>query len=102
MILYAITLKNMNKDENGLIQYVWATKSQLDKIIELRNNSDLKYNFIKIGDFIFSAMDISHIEEKNTKYFGGYIPKYVKDRYLLDQNQNNNIEDNKNILYLEN
>ena len=96
MILYAITLKNMEHDANGLKNYVWATKSQVDKIGELRNNPQHRYDFIEIGNYIFSPMDISHIEKKNTEYTGIPIPKYARDRYLEDENK----KINQNMNYL--
>lgn len=85
MILYAITLKNLGRDSNGLPNYIWATKSQVDKIGELRNNPQRRYDFIEIGDFIFSPMDISHIEKKNTEHIGIPMPKYVIERYEADE-----------------
>ena len=85
MILYAITLKNLNKDTNGLLNYIWATENQVKKIGELRNNPQMRYNFIEIGNFIFSPMDISHIEKKNTDSCGLPIPTYARKRYLEDE-----------------
>ena len=82
MIIYAILLKNKTKDENGLPNYIWATKSQVDIITEMRNSPDKRYNFVKINSHIFSPMDISYIEEKNTQECGLPIPKYVYEKYL--------------------
>ena len=87
MILYAITLKNIEHDANGLKNYVWATKSQVEKIGKLRNNPQHRYDFIEIGNYIFSAMDISHIEKKDTKHYGGPIPKYAIDRYKEEESK---------------
>ena len=97
MILYAITLKNMSRDANGLPNYVWATESQIQTLGKMRNNVEKRYEFVQIGNFIFSPMDISHIEKKDTEYYGGYIPKYAKNRYLLDQNQNKTGNLNNNM-----
>jgi hypothetical protein len=94
MILYAITLKNASKDANGLINHIWATESQIKTIGELRNNPQTRFNFIEISDFIFSPMDISHIEKKNTDNIGVPIPKYAIDRYKQDKNTQ--LEDGKN------
>lgn len=85
MIVYAITLKYMTRDANDLPDYVWATKSQVDTIVRLRNNPDKRYNFIRLGRWIFSPMDIVKIEEKNTDYCGEPIPAYVRNRYLEEQ-----------------
>jgi hypothetical protein len=87
MLVYAITLKNMGRDGNGLPRYVWATETQVKRLVALRNNPEKRSGFIKIGKFIFSPMDISHIEEKDTDNYGGPIPKYVKDK-LGDEQKN--------------
>ena len=81
MILYAILLKNRLKDENGLPNYIWATKTQIDEVIRMRNTPDERYNFIKINTHIFSPMDIAYIDEKETKECGLPIPTYVIKRY---------------------
>lgn len=81
MILYAILLKNRLRDENGLPNYIWATKSQIDKITKLRNSPDNRYNFIKINTHIFSPMDIAYIDEKETEDCGLPIPLYAIERY---------------------
>lgn len=85
MILYAITLKNMGRDANGLPNYIWATESQVETIAKMRNNPETRYNLIEIGNFIFSTMDVSHIEKKDTSFYGGPIPSYAKLRYKEDE-----------------
>lgn len=85
MILYAISLRGMTKDANGIPNYVWATRSQVDKIVVMRNNPGECRNFICIGKTIFSPADILMIEEKNTEHYGGSIPGYARDRYLEDK-----------------
>lgn len=87
MILYAILLKNRLKDENGLPNYIWATKTQIDVITEMRNNPEKRYNFIKINSHIFSPMDIAYIEEKDPEKSGLPVPKYAVERYLKENNQ---------------
>lgn len=87
MILYAITTKYMSMDANGIPDYVWATKSQVKKIIQMRNNPDKRSNFIRIGKWTFSPMDIVKIEEKNTEHYGGPIPSYARKRYIEDQKE---------------
>lgn len=94
MILYAILIKNRLKDENGLPNYIWATKSQVDVISEMRNNPDKRYNFVKINGHIFSPMDIAYIDEKDTENCGLPIPSYVTKRYLQENNEQS---DNKAI-----
>lgn len=89
MILYAILLKNRLKDENGLPNYIWATKTQVDIITEMRNNPDKRYNFVKINSHIFSPMDVAYIEEKDVEKSGLPVPKYAVERYLQENNQKN-------------
>lgn len=84
MILYAILLKNRKNDSNGLPNYIWATKSQVDVIIQMRNNPEKRNNFVKINKVIFSPSDIAYIEEKNANN-GLPIPKYVLERYEKEQ-----------------
>lgn len=89
MILYAILLKNRLKDENGLPNYIWATKNQIDIITEMRNSPDKRYNFVKINTHIFSPMDIAYIDEKDPEKSGLPVPKYAVERYLQENNQKN-------------
>ena len=96
MILYAISLKGMSRDANGIPNYVWATKSQVDKIVIMRNNPETRANFICIGKTIFSPSDISMIEEKNTEHYGGTIPGYARNRYLEDEKSGYHLTDKNN------
>ena len=82
MILYAIKLKYLGQDSNGLQKFIWATKGQLDKISRMRNDEELRTKFVRIGNYIFSPMDIAYIEEKDVDNYGGPIPAYAKQRYL--------------------
>ena len=100
MILYAITLKNMGKDANGLPNYVWATKHQIDVIGKLRNSPQQRYDFVEIGPHIFSPMDISHIERKDTENCGCPIPAYARNRYIEEKKKGilDNNNDNMRLL----
>ena len=88
MILYAISLRGMTSDANGIPNYVWATKSQVDKIVIMRNDPARRSNFVRIGKTTFSPMDIVQIEEKNTEFYGGPIPGYARKRYIEDEKNN--------------
>ena len=84
MIVYAITLKNRGKDENGLTNYVWASKNQIDILVKMRNNPDERYNFVKINTHISSPMDIAYIDEKDSDKCGLPLPAYITERVLYE------------------
>ena len=77
-----ILLKNAGRDCNGLPNYIFATDSQVATINEMRNNPDERYNFCRIGKYIFSPIDILYI--KKEKDYGGAIPQYFIERYKKD------------------
>lgn len=82
MEVYAIKLKNMGQDANGLVKFIWATDSQKKILERMRNNPDERYKFVEIGNYTFSPMDIAYIEKKKGEEYD--FPKYVVDRYKLD------------------
>lgn len=84
MIVYAVKLKNMGLDENGFTKYIWIIESQKKILESMRNNPEQRYNFVEIDDIVFSPMDIAYIEKKEMKDYE--LPKYVKERYLKDNN----------------
>lgn len=81
-----IILKNMSKDSNGLPKYLFATDKQVEYICNLRNNPEKRYNFIKLGNYIFSPIDILYIEGRSD--YGGAVPKYYFDRYNEEKKLN--------------
>ena len=85
MEVYAIKLKNMGQDTNGLTKFIWATESQKKILERLRNDSDKRYNFVEIGGFTFSPMDIAYIEKRKGEYYE--FPSYVVERWKLDSNR---------------
>lgn len=74
-----ILLRNMPKDSNGLLVYMFATDKQVEQIIKLRNNPEKRNSFVKLGNYTFSPIDILYI--KKEKDYGGAIPKYFLERY---------------------
>ena len=75
----AITVKGFGKDENGLVNYVWATKKQLSRLLEAQFD-EVERNFVfKIGDFGIRPCDIltfkmvSIDRAKELPAFRGYI-----------------------------
>lgn len=84
--VYAVKLKNMGKDSFGNDKVIWVVKSQKEIIEKMRNNPETRYNFIEVGDITFSPMDVAWIEKRVES--GNYLPKYVKIRYIDDNNRN--------------
>lgn len=74
-----ILLKNMPKDNNGLPIYLFATDKQVGYILKMRNDVNKRMNFVKLGSYTFSPIDILYI--KRIKNYGGAIPEYCKIRY---------------------
>lgn len=85
MEVYAIKLKNMGTDSNGNPKLVWATESQKKILERMRNDSEKRYNFVEIGNFTFSPMDIAYIEKRKGEYYD--FPSYVVERYKLDSSR---------------
>ena len=54
----AITIRGLGKDDNGLQQYVWATKKQLERLLESQFD-EVERNFVfQIGDRGIRPCDI--------------------------------------------
>ncbi len=88
-----IILKNTSRDNNGLPNYLFVTDRQVDYICKLRNDKDKRQNFIKLGNYIFSPIDIAYIEKK--KDYGGAVPKYYIEQCKKEEALPNN---NTNLL----
>ena len=73
-----IHLKNAKKDANGLENVIFATESQISVIVGMRNDPEKRLNFVKIGNTIFSPMDVSFIETKEKDSYD--LPKYFLER----------------------
>lgn len=74
-----IHLKKAPRDMNGLEEVIFATDNQVAKLITLRNDTDKRYNLIKIDRFYFSSMDVAFIEQKSKETYE--LPKYFLERY---------------------
>lgn len=75
----AITVKGSGKDENGLTNYVWATKKQLSRLLEAQFD-DIERNFVfQLGDYGIRPCDIltfkimSLDKAKELPAFRGYV-----------------------------
>lgn len=77
--IVAITVKGSGKDENGLTNYVWATKKQLSRLLEAQFD-DIERNFVfQLGDYgvrpcdILTFKIISLDKAKELPAFRGYV-----------------------------
>lgn len=75
----AITVKGFGRDENGLTNYVWATKKQLGRLLEAQFD-DIERNFVfQLGDYGIRPCDIitfkimSLDKAKDLPAFRGYV-----------------------------
>lgn len=80
----AITVKGFGKDENGLMNYVWATKKQLSRLLEAQFD-EVERNFVfKLGDFGIRPCDILTFKminvdkAKELPAFRGYVLDALK------------------------
>ena len=78
-----ILLKNAGKDYNGLPNYIFATDKQVDYLVKLRNNVEKRYCFVKLGNYLFSPIDILYIRKEND--YGGAVPKYYIEQYKKEE-----------------
>lgn len=81
-----IHLKGAQKSADGLEKVIYATDTQVSKIVEMRNDPDRRSNFVKIANTIFSPMDIARIDTNTTR--PSYdLPKYFLDRYEQEESR---------------
>ena len=76
---FAIRLKNMPKDANGYEIVIWATETQVQKLVAMRNDAEKRKKMVKIDRFYFSPQDIFLIEERHKETYD--LPKYFLERY---------------------
>lgn len=58
---------------------IYATDSQVAIIIGMRNDSDKRNNFVKVGAITFSPADVAYIETATRPSYD--FPKYFLNRY---------------------
>ena len=71
-------IKGWGKDENGLDKVIYLTEKQVDILGQMRNDSEKRWCFVKVGEMMFSPMDVMYIEEKEKELHD--LPRYVKKR----------------------
>lgn len=74
-----VHLKHFTRDANGLENVIYATDSQISVLVGMRNDPEKRSNFVKIGNTIFSPMDVAFIETKSRESYE--LPKYFLERH---------------------
>ena len=90
MKAYAIKVKGMGKDSNGMEKIIWATETQYEAIKQRYNDSELRNTMVEIGDISFPVLGVMFMEKRNKEPY--VLPKYFIDRYKLE-NPNENLLD---------
>ena len=84
MRVNVIHLKYSGKDGNGLENVLFATDSQIATLVAMRNNPERRLNFVKIGNTIFSPIDVVYIEAREREKYE--LPRYFLDRVKKEGN----------------
>ena len=79
-----IHLKYAGKDGNGFENVLFATDSQIATLVALRNSPEKRLNFVKIGNTIFSPIDVVYIESREREHYE--LPRYFLDRVKKEGN----------------
>lgn len=83
MITYKVHIKGLGKDQNGLENVIYATRSQVLKLAELRADTEKTSQFINIGRYLFAPKDIMFIERTEKESYD--LPTYFKVRAAEDK-----------------
>ena len=78
MITYKIHIRGLGKDQNGIERVVYATRTQVLKLAELRADHEKNIDFVSIGQFMFSPRDILFVERTNKESYE--LPIYFKEK----------------------
>ena len=74
MNTYAIKVRVLGTDINGIDKLLWATESQANEIRRRFNDPDLKNTMVTLGKTSFQVSGVLYIEEKEKEYYE--LPKY--------------------------
>lgn len=78
-------VKGFGKDQNGMEKVLWLTKSQVDKVVSMRNDLEKASKLVGVGSLIFSPKDIAYIEKCKREWADA--PKYFKERRIEEINR---------------
>lgn len=90
----AITVKNLGKDEHGLQQYLWATKKQAKRLLNLQFDEEKSHFVYMLGNNSVRPCDIlavKFVKIKEARVWPAF------ERYVIDELES----ENKKFLELE-
>lgn len=98
-----IVLKWMGKDENGLQQYVWATKKQADDIMNSQFDDKQNQKLFMIGGESFRASDVARMSEVRVGEAKGWpaFRPYVLEALKAERDQAAKLENPEGKARLE-
>ena len=94
----AIVVKGLGTDENGLQQYLWATKTQVERLLELQFDEQKNHYVYMLGDNSIRPCDILSVKFVKVKTaldwpaFRGYVLKELE----AEEAKNQKLEINEN------
>lgn len=71
-------IKGWGVDANGVQRVIYLTEAQVDTLGIMRNDPDKRYCFVKVGNLMFSPMDVMYIEEVEKEAYE--LPPYALKR----------------------
>lgn len=77
----AITVKNLGKDEHGLQQYLWATKKQVMRLLDLQFDEERNHFVYMLGNTSVRPCDILAVKFVKIKEARKW-PAF--ERYVID------------------
>ena len=81
--VYICHIKGLGHDSYGLEKVLWLTRSQVDKIVALRNDVEKSSKLVGVGSLIFSPKDVAYIEKCRKEPIDA--PKYFRERVREEQ-----------------
>lgn len=103
-IVASIIVKNLGVDENGLQQYLWATKKQAERLLEAQFDETEKYMLFMLGDASVRPCDVLQVRFRKVKdvkdlpAFRNYVIKELENEEK--QNRLDNVNE-KNVKRIE-
>ena len=102
-IVASIIVKNLGVDENGLQQYLWATKKQAERLLEAQFDENEKYMLFMLGNDSVRPCDVLEVRFRKVKdvkdlpAFRNYVLKELEVEEEKNKLENVNEENVKKI-----
>lgn len=74
MKAYAIKVRGLGSDVNGVDKILWATESQVNEIKHRYNDPELRQTMVTVGTTSFPVSGVLYIEEREKELYD--LPKY--------------------------